>query len=118
MIRPEVEKFANDPLLTPTGAPDVPAVGRTAAQNCARIKDLGYVASKHIRLYGEHFELVSDPVQQGDCVVVQVITNDPTVRTLRLPVSILLGLSDRGGQKTKLAKNAGSSHDSSPRGEL
>ena len=105
MIRPEVENLANDPLLTPTSAPDVPAVGRTPAENCARIKDLGYVASKYITMYGERLKLVSDPVQEGDCIVVQVISgNDPTIRRLQLPVSILLGLSDRGGQKTKFGK--------------
>ena len=105
MIRPEAENLANDQPLTPTGAPDVPAVGRTPAENCARIKDLGYVASKHITMYGERLELVSDPVQEGDCIVVQVIRrNDPTIRRLQLPVSILLGLSDRRGQKTKFGK--------------
>jgi hypothetical protein len=94
----------NDVLLTP-GATGVPSVGRANAENCARIKGLGYVASKHIKMYGERFELVSDPVQEGDCIVVQVICeHDPTVRTLRLPVLALLGLSDRRGQKTKFGK--------------
>jgi hypothetical protein len=102
VIRPEAENLASDPLLTPTSAPDFPAVGRTPAENCARVKDLGYVASKHITMYGERLELVSDPIEEGDCIVVQVISgNDPTIRRLKLPVSILLGLSDRGGQKTK-----------------
>jgi hypothetical protein len=105
VIRPEAQNLVNDPLRTPTGAPDVPGVGRTPAENCARIKDLGYVASKHITMYGERLKLVSDPVQEGDCIVVQVIRgNDPTIRRVRLPVSILLGLSDRGGQKTKFGK--------------
>jgi hypothetical protein len=105
VIRPEVNNTAKEPLFTPTAASNAPAVGRTHAENCARIKDLGYVASTHINLYGERFELVSDPVQEGDCVVVQVISgNDPTIRTLQLPVSILIGLSDRGGQKTKFGK--------------
>ena len=105
MIHPEVENLAKVPLPTTIGVPDVPAVGRTPAENCARIKDLGYVTSKHIRLYGERLELVSDPVQQGDCVVVQVISgNDPIVRTLQLPVAILVGLSSRGGQETKFGK--------------
>ena len=95
----------NYPHLTPTDSPDVPAVGRPPAENCARIKDLGYIASKHITMYGERFELVSDPVEEGDCIVVQVLSgNDPTIRRLQLPVSILLGLSDRGGQKTKFGK--------------
>jgi hypothetical protein len=105
VIRPEAQSLVNDPLLAPTGAPDVPAAGRTPAENCARIKDLGYVASKHITMYGERLELVSDPVEEGQCIVVQVISgNNPTRRRLRLPVSILLGLSDRGGQKTKFGK--------------
>lgn len=105
MIRPDAQNLANGPLLTPTGALDVPAVDRTPAENCARIKDLGYVASKHVTMYGERLELVSDPVQEGDCIVVQVISaNDPTIRKLQLPVSILLGPSDRGGEKTKFGK--------------
>lgn len=99
MIRPESRNLANDPPLSPTGVPDVPA------ENCTRIKDLGYVASKHITMYGERLKLVSDPVQEGDCIVVHIISgNDPTTRRLQLPVSILLGLSDRSGQKTKFGK--------------
>jgi len=105
VIRPEAQSLVNDPLLAPTGAPDVPDASHTPAENCARIKDLGYVASKHITMYGERLELVSDPVEEGQCIVVQVISgNNPTRRRLRLPVSILLGLSDRGGQKTKFGK--------------
>lgn len=106
MIRPEAENLAKTIHSSREQVlPDVPAVGRTPAEKCARIKDLGYVASKHITMYGESLELVSDPVQEGDCIVVEVISgNDPTLRRLHLPVSILLGLSDRGGEKTKFAK--------------
>jgi hypothetical protein len=50
----------------------------------------------HIKLYGEHFEIVSDPFDQGDCVAVRATSrNDPEIRTLRLPIAILVGLSDR-----------------------
>lgn len=57
--------------------------------------DLGYVAGKHVNLYGEHFEIVSDPFVDGSWVAVRVISeNDPTIQTIRLPVSILLGLTD------------------------
>jgi hypothetical protein len=105
VIRPDAEHVVKVPLFEPIGAPDVSFVSRTPAEGCARIKNLGYVASKHITMYGERLELVSDPVQEGDCIVVQVIGgSDPTIRTLRLPVSILLGLSDRSGQKTKFGK--------------
>jgi hypothetical protein len=105
VIRPETDDLMKDPLLTPTDAPDALPLSRTHTENCAKIKGLGYTVSKHIGMYGERFELVSDPFQEGDCTVVQVISgSDPTIRTLRLPISILLSLSDRSGQKTKFGK--------------
>jgi hypothetical protein len=65
------------------------------SKNCERIMDLGYVAGKRLNLYGEHFEIASDPFIDGDCVAVRVISeNDPTIQTIRLPVSILVGLAD------------------------
>ena len=105
VIRLDAEHAVKVPVFEPTGTPEVPAADRTPAEKCARLKDLGYIASTHITMYGERFELVSDPVQEGDCIVVQVLSGkDPTIRRLQLPVSILLGLSDRGGQKTKFGK--------------
>jgi hypothetical protein len=104
VIRAEADQLMKEALLAATGAPGI-QTSRSPAETCARIKGLGYTASKHVKIYGEHFELVSDPIEQGDCTVVQVISeNDPTIRTLRLPVSILLGLTDRSGQKTKFGK--------------
>jgi hypothetical protein len=65
------------------------------SQSCARIMDLGYIAGKHVNLYGEHFEIASDPFVDGDWVAIRVMSeNDPTIRTIRLPVSILVGLTD------------------------
>jgi hypothetical protein len=47
-------------------------------------------------MYGEDFEIVSDPFPDGDGVAVEAITSkDPARRTLRLPVAILVGLRDR-----------------------
>ena len=104
MIRPEANHHMKDPPPAATGAPGI-QTSLSPAETCARIKGLGYTASKHITIYGQHLELVSDPVEQGNCTVVQVISEgDPTIRTLRLPVSILLGLTDRAGQKTKFGK--------------
>lgn len=105
MIRLDAEHAVKVPVFEPTGTPEVPAADRTPAEKCSRIKDLGYIASKHITMYGERFELLSDPVQEGECIVVEVISrNDLTRRRLQLPVSVLLGLSDQGGQKTKFGK--------------
>jgi hypothetical protein len=69
--------------------------GQTPSENCARIKDLGFTATTHIKLYGQRFELVSDPFVEGDYTTVQAMSEgDPGVRALRLPVSILVGLPD------------------------
>ena len=65
------------------------------SEDCARIKDLGYRSSRHIHMYGERFDIVSDPFPDGNGIAVVVTTaKEPTKRTLRLPTSILTGLSD------------------------
>jgi hypothetical protein len=57
---------------------------------CARLKHLGYSASYYIRLYGEEYEIVSDPFLQVDGVALRVKTRkDPSVRTIQLPSTIL-----------------------------
>jgi hypothetical protein len=70
--------------------------GRSAAENCARIRDLGFTTSKHIKMYGERFELVSDAFVEGTWTSVCALSgNDSTIRILRLPTAILVGSSDR-----------------------
>jgi hypothetical protein len=70
-------------------------VDQSAAEDCARIKDLGYSSSRHIEMYGERFEIVSDPFPDGGGIAVHVTTAQAlTERTLRLPTSILVGLKD------------------------
>ena len=76
---------------------------RSPSENTARIKDLGFTASKQIKIYGVRYQLVSDPFEDGECTAVQVVSdNDRTVRTLRLPAAILVGLSDRFRKPVKL----------------
>ena len=68
---------------------------RTPAEKCSRIKGLGYGMAGHIDLYGQRFQIVSDPYPDGEGISVHVITaNNSTKRALRLPVSILIGLKD------------------------
>jgi hypothetical protein len=65
------------------------------AENCARIKKLGYIAGKHVDLYGEHIELASDPFEDGDCIGVRATSkSDPAERTIDLPVTLLTGWKD------------------------
>jgi len=61
------------------------------SESCAKIKDLGFTASRHIKMYGERFEIVSDPFSEGNYIAVHAISgSDPRIRTLRLPIAILL----------------------------
>ena len=57
---------------------------------CARIKHLGYVASRRVRIYGEEFELLSDPFPEADRIAIRAkAKGDSSVRILRLPVTIV-----------------------------
>jgi hypothetical protein len=57
---------------------------------CARIKHLGYVASRRVRIYGEEFELLSDPFPEADRIAIRAkAKGDSNVRILRLPVTIV-----------------------------
>jgi hypothetical protein len=49
-------------------------IKRASVEDCLRIKDLGYGSSHHIRMYGQQFEIVSDPIPDGDGVSIQVRT--------------------------------------------
>lgn len=67
-----------------------------ASDNCVRVKDLGFSVSMHIKMYGQRFEIVSDPFDEGDCIAVHATSgNDPEIRIVRLPIAILIGRSDR-----------------------
>jgi hypothetical protein len=65
---------------------DIPSV----SEICAQVKHFGYATSKHIRLYGEDFEVVSDPFPEADGVAVRVTTTkDASIRVLRIPATVL-----------------------------
>ena len=65
------------------------------SETLQRLMDLGYTAGKRITLYGEHFEIASVPFIDGNWVAVRVTSEyDPTIQTIRLPISLLLGLAN------------------------
>jgi hypothetical protein len=69
--------------------------GGSTAENIAHMRKLGYFVGKHVNLYGEHMELVSDPFEDGECVAVNAVSaSNPTVRKIDLPLSLLAGLED------------------------
>jgi len=57
---------------------------------CARLQELGFAREKHIKLYGEEFDLVSDPVPEGGGFVIEGTTrNSVDVRRVRIPLSLV-----------------------------
>jgi hypothetical protein len=66
------------------------------SEMCAHVKHLGYATSDHIRLYGEEFEVVSDPFPEQDGIAVRVKTKrNATVRVLQLPATVLESVRGR-----------------------
>jgi hypothetical protein len=60
------------------------------AEICAHVKRLGYAARERVRLYGEEFEIVSDPFPDADGISLNVKTKkDARVRVLKLPATVL-----------------------------
>jgi hypothetical protein len=95
-----------------TAGAATPAQSRSS-EKCAQIKNLGFTASRHIKMYGERFEIVSDPFSEGDCIAVHAISegnseHHPAIRTLLLPTATLVGLADRfsKAQTLNLAKDS------------
>jgi hypothetical protein len=63
---------------------------------CAHVKRLGYAISRRIRLYGEEFEVVSDPFPEADGIAVHVTTKkDSSIRILRIPATVLQSAKGR-----------------------
>lgn len=57
---------------------------------CARVKRSGYAVSSRVRLYGEDFEVLSDPFPEAGGVAVHVKSEkDSRICVLRLPVTVV-----------------------------
>jgi len=75
---------------------------QSVEDTCVRIKRLGYVARGCVRIYGEEFELLSDPFPEHDRVAIRArAKGDSNIRLLRLPVTLVQG--DRGQRRSKSA---------------
>jgi len=62
----------------------------SVADVCAHVKRLGYRANQKIRLYGEEFDIVSDPFPEAGGIAISVKSGKgEEVRALRLPVTVL-----------------------------
>ena len=58
---------------------------------CERLKRLGYEKDKQIRMYGEEFELISDPITIGEhlYVVDAIERKSKSLRRVRIPLPII-----------------------------
>ena len=103
MVVPEIDTLPN--LDSPEAASEASKLDRSLAEECAKIKDLGFSPSKHIKMYGERFEIISDPFRDENSIAVRATAgNDPAIRTLRLPSAILVGLADQFHKISKLSE--------------
>jgi hypothetical protein len=63
---------------------------------CARVKHMGYTTSGRVRLYGEEFEVVSEPFAEANGIAVHAKSRrDPKVRVLHLPATVLQTVKGR-----------------------
>lgn len=78
---------------TMTSQPDV---SPSIAEVCASVKRLGYGVSQRIRLYGEEFEVISDPFPEAGGIAVSVKTNNAqAIRVVQLPATLLQSVQRR-----------------------
>jgi len=57
---------------------------------CARLQSMGYAESKRIRIYGQEFEVVSNPFPHGDGIAIRAFSaREAQARTLCLPLPVV-----------------------------
>jgi hypothetical protein len=62
----------------------------SVAEICASVKRLGYGVSQSIRLYGEEFEVISDPFPEAGGIAVNVKAKSSNgIRVVQLPATVL-----------------------------
>jgi hypothetical protein len=70
-----------------------------SAEVCADIKRNGYSQSQIVRIYGEEFEILSDPFPQDSGVAVQVRSRRTSqVRALQLPAMLVRRTNHRSAK--------------------
>lgn len=64
--------------------------GSRDAELCERLKVLGYAHRNRIRIYGEEFDLTSNPMRDGNGYSVEAISRKSgQARKLPIPLSVL-----------------------------
>ena len=61
---------------------------------CEKLKALGYAHRERIRMYGEEFDLISNPISDGNGFAIEAVSRKSgNARMLRIPLSILQMIS-------------------------
>jgi hypothetical protein len=77
------------PLVTESEDNVAPQSSLSPEEECTHIKQVGYAASKRIRIYGEEFEVLSDPFPTPDGIAIHVRSmRSSLIRVLQLPTTI------------------------------
>lgn len=57
---------------------------------CRRLRQMGFIRGQKLRLYGDEFELESNPVQQGSEYVIEGISHrSGSLRQVQIPITIV-----------------------------
>jgi hypothetical protein len=65
-------------------------VSPSVSEICASVKRLGYGANQKIRLYGEEFEVISDPFPEAGGIAVNVkAAKGHGIRAVQIPATVL-----------------------------
>jgi hypothetical protein len=68
----------------------------SSAEVCAQIKKFGYEVSQKIRIYGEEFEVLSDPFPSSGGIAIHVRSQrTELVRVLQLPATVIHRVNER-----------------------
>jgi hypothetical protein len=63
---------------------------------CDRLKDMGYAQSQRIRIYGQEFEVRSNPFPDGNGIAIRAVgKNEQQVRIVKLPLPVLQTVTRR-----------------------
>lgn len=67
-----------------------PPAALPVAEVCAQIKKFGYTTSEKIRIYGEEFEVLSDPFPNEIGIAIHVRSQRSSLtRVLQLPATVV-----------------------------
>lgn len=71
---------------------------------CERLRTLGYAYQKRIRIYGEEFDLTSNPVAEGDGFAIEAVSRKSgEARKLPIPLSVVQMITNDLGATSRRA---------------